>query len=64
MIERQTTNDFHYLSIILSRELQKVVKTAIINFALMCPTLKEDKEILIIKELEVKSCLSLSLSDD
>lgn len=64
MIERQTTNDFHYLSIILSRELQKVVKTAIINFALMRPTLKEDKEILIIKELEVKSCLSLSLSDD
>lgn len=64
MIKRQTTNDFHYLSIILSRELQKVVKTAIINFALMRPTLKEDKEILIIKELEVKSCLSLSLSDD
>lgn len=64
MIERQTTNDFHYLSIILSRELQKVVKTAIINFALMRPTLKEDIEILIIKELEVKSCLSLSLSDD
>lgn len=64
MIERQTTNDFHYLSIILSRELQKVVKTSIINFALMRPTLKEDKEILIIKELEVKSCLSLSLSDD
>lgn len=64
MTERQTTNDFHYLSIILSRELQKVVKTAIINFALMRPTLKEDKEILIIKELEVKSCLSLSLSDD
>lgn len=61
MTERQTTN---YLSIILSRELQKVVKTAIINFALMRPTLKEDKEILIIKELEVKSCLSLSLSDD
>lgn len=64
MTERQTTNVFHYLSIILSRELQKVVKTAIINFALMRPTLKEDKEILIIKELEVKSCLSLSLSDD
>lgn len=64
MTERQTTNDFHYLSIILSRELQKVVKTSIINFALMRPTLKEDKEILIIKELEVKSCLSLSLSDD
>lgn len=64
MIKRQTTNDFHYLSIILSRELQKVVKTSIINFALMRPTLKEDKEILIIKELEVKSCLSLSLSDD